>query len=162
MSDPVSSRPVALVAGDVPPRAKPSNYPEPFFSRVAGRVKRPLGDLFGLSNFGVNLTRLLPGGMSALRHAHTKQDEFVYILEGRPTLVTDAGRAALEPGMCAGFKGGTGDAHHLVNETAEDVVYLEIGDRTPGDAATYPDDDIAAAAVDGKWRFTHKDGTPYA
>jgi len=124
-------------------------------------VKRPLGDLFGLTNFGVNLTRLLPGAMSALRHAHTKQDEFVYILEGRPTLVTDAGRTALGPGMCAGFKGGTGDGHHLVNETTEDVVYLEIGDRTPGDTATYPDDDIAAVAVDGKWRFAHKDGTPY-
>ena len=92
---------------------------------------------------------------------HTRQDEFVYILEGEPTLVTEAGRTPLKPGMCAGFKAGTGDAHHLRNETAEDVVYLEIGDRTPGDGATYPDDDIAAAVVDGKWRFTHKDGTPY-
>ena len=120
------------------PRAKASNYPEPFASRVAGRIKRPLGDLFGLMNFGVNLTRLAPGAVSALRHAHTKQDEFVYILEGRPTLVTDAGRTALSPGMCAGFKAGTGDAHHLVNETAEDVVYLEIGDRTPGDGGKLP------------------------
>ena len=162
MSDPDPSRPVAFVAGDVPPRAKSSNYPEPFFSRMSGRVKRPLGDLFGLTNFGVNLTRLLPGGVSALRHAHTIQDEFVYILQGRPTLFTDAGRMTLGPGMCAGFKAGTGDAHHLVNETAEDVVYLEIGDRKPGDTAGYPDDDIAAVAVDGKWRFAHKDGTPYA
>jgi len=162
MSAPVSNRPVALVAADAAPRAKSSNYPEPFFSRVAGRAKRPLGDLFGLTNFGVNLTRLAPGAISALRHAHTKQDEFVYILEGRPTLVTDAGRTALDPGMCAGFKGGSGDAHHLVNETADDVVYLEIGDRIPGDSATYPDDDIAAVSVDGQWRFAHKDGTPYA
>ncbi len=154
--------PTALVAADAPPRAKSSNYPEPFFSRMLKREKRPLGDLFGLANFGVNLTRLQPGGESALRHAHVKQDEFVYILEGRPTLVTDAGRTALAPGMCAGFKAGTGDAHHLVNETDEDVVYLEIGDRTPGDAATYPDDDIFAEVVDGKPRFTHKDGTPYA
>ena len=160
MSEPVSPRP--LVAAEAPPRAKASNYPEPFASRVAGRTKRPLGDLFGLTNFGVNLTRLAPGGSSALRHAHTKQDEFVYILEGQPTLVTDAGRASLKPGMCAGFKAGTGDGHHLVNETAEDVVYLEIGDRTPGDAATYPDDDLAAGFVEGKWRFTRKDGTPYA
>ena len=97
---------------------------------MAGRDKRPLGDLFGLTNFGVNITRLAPGGASALRHAHTKQDEFVYILEGRPTLVTDAGRTALDPGMCAGFKAGSGDAHCLVNETGADVVYLEIGDRT--------------------------------
>jgi uncharacterized cupin superfamily protein len=156
-----ASRPVALVAADAPARAKSSNYPEPFFSRMAKRQKRPLGDLFGLTNFGVNLTRLKPGGSSALRHAHTKQDEFVYILEGRPTLITDAGRTMLKPGMCAGFKAGTGDAHHLVNESAEDVVYLEIGDRTPGETATYPDDDLVMAAVDGRLRFTRKDGTLY-
>jgi uncharacterized cupin superfamily protein len=161
MPDPVSPPPVALLAAEAPPRAKASNYPEPFASRMAGRLKRPLGDPFGLTNFGVNLTRLAPGAESALRHAHTKQDEFVYILEGRPTLVTDAGRTALDAGMCAGFKGGTGDAHHLVNETDEDVVYLEIGDRTPGDGAAYPDDDLAAAVADGRWRFTRKDGRPY-
>jgi uncharacterized cupin superfamily protein len=155
------SRPVALRAADAPLRAKPSNYPEPFFSRMAGREKRPLGDLFGLANFGVNLTTLKPGAMSALRHAHTKQDEFVYILEGTPTLVTDAGRTPLVPGLCAGFKAGTGDAHHLINETDADVVYLEIGDRTPGDEGSYPDDDIEALRVDGGWRFTHKDGRPY-
>jgi uncharacterized cupin superfamily protein len=128
---------------------------------MAGIVKRPLGDLFGLVNFGVNLTRLAPGGFSALRHAHTRQDEFVYILEGQPTLVTEAGRAALRAGMCAGFKAGTGDAHHLVNETDADVVYLEIGDRTPGDGVDYPEDDLAARAVKGGWRYVHKDGTPY-
>ncbi len=161
MSEPGSPPPVAIVAAAAPPRAKPSNYPEPFYSQMTKRQKRPLGDLFGLANFGVNLTRIAPGGVSALRHAHTKQDEFVYILEGAPTLVTDAGRTQLGPGMCAGFRAGTGDAHHLVNETAQDVLYLEVGDRTPGDVATYPDDDLAAALVDGKWRFTHKDGMPY-
>ena len=161
MSEPGSPPPVAIVAAEAPRRAKPSNYPEPFYSQMTKRQKRPLGDLFGLTNFGVNLTRIAPGGVSALRHAHTKQDEFVYILEGHPILVTGAGRTLLEPGMCAGFRAGTGDAHHLVNETARDVVYLEVGDRTPGDVATYPDDDLAAALVDGKWRFTHKDGTPY-
>ena len=155
------SYPVALVAAAAPPRAKSSNYPEPFFSRMLKRDKRPLGDLFGLNSFGVNLTRLAPEAESALRHAHVRQDEFVYILEGRPTLVTDAGRTSLQPGMCAGFRGGTGDAHHLVNETDADVVYLEIGDRLPGDGASYPDDDLVAEAVDGKWRFVHKDGTPY-
>ena len=154
--------PVALLAAEAPPRAKPSSYPEPFATRVAGRVKRPLGDLFGLANFGVNLTRLPPGAISALRHAHTKQDEFVYILEGRPTLRTDEGSMRLAPGMCAGFKAGTGNGHHLVNETREDVVYLEIGDRTPGDGATYPDDDLEAVFVEaGKWKFVHKDGRPY-
>src|SRR3954469_10774981 len=124
--------PVAIAAADAPPRTKASNYPEPYASRMAGRRKQPLGDLFGLANFGVNLTRLAPGAVSALRHAHTRQDEFVYILEGHPTSHTDAGRTRLAPGMCAGFKAGTGNAHCLVNESAADVVYLEVGDRTPG------------------------------
>ena len=86
---------IALRAEDAPPRTKPSNYPEPFASMMAGRLKRPLGDLFGLSNFGVNLTRLAPNSVSALRHAHTKQDEFIYVLQGRPVLITDEGRTAL-------------------------------------------------------------------
>ena len=152
---------VAIVAAEAPARAKPTNYPEPFASRMAGREKRPLGDLFGLTNFGVNLTRLAPTAASALRHAHTKQDEFIYILQGRPTLYTDEGRTQLSPGICAGFKAGTGNGHHLVNETAEDVLYLEIGDRSPGDQGSYPDDDLQAVLVEGKWQFTHKDGTPY-
>jgi uncharacterized cupin superfamily protein len=117
--------------------------------------------LFGLTNFGVNLTRLVPGGVSALRHAHSKQDEFVYILQGRPTLHTDEGKVELAPGMCAGFKAGTGNGHRLINETDEDVVYLEAGDRTPGDQVTYADDDLVAALVEGKWRFARKDGSAY-
>ena len=99
---PEPTRPVAVTAADAPARTKPSNYPEPFASRMAGRLKHPLGDLFGLTNFGVNLTRLAPQAASALRHAHTRQDEFVYILQGHPTLHTDEGRTLLAPGMCAG------------------------------------------------------------
>ena len=153
--------PVAVLASQAPPRAKQTNYPEPFASRMAGREKRPLGDLFGLANFGVNLTRLLPGATSALRHAHTKQDEFVDILQGHPTLHTDEGPTKLSPGMCAGFKAGIGNGHHLVNDTDEEVLYLEVGDRTAGDEGSYPDDDLKAQMVDGKWRFVHKDGSPY-
>ena len=153
--------PIAIKAEAAPPRTKPSNYPEPFFSRMARREKRPLGDLFGLKNFGVNLTRLAPGGESALLHRHSKQDEFVFILEGEPTLVTDAGEMTLSPGMCAGFPA-QGIAHQLVNRTDSDVVYLEIGDRTAGDEGTYPRDDLKAAlGADGKWIYTHKDGRPY-
>jgi len=155
-------KPPALKALDVPPRTRRSNYPEPFASRMAGREKRPLGDAFGLANFGVNLTRLAPGAISALRHAHSRQDEFVYVLEGEPTLITDAGETPLSRGMCAGFKAGSGDAHHLANRTGSDVLYLEVGDRSAGDAGVYPDDDLQAVLdADGKWRFTHKDGTPY-
>ena len=154
-------KPIAVTAAETPARTRASVYPEPFASRMAGRVKRPLGDLFGLTNLGVNLTRLAPGGSSALRHAHTRQDEFIYILEGRPTLHTDEGPTQLSPGMCAGFKAGTGNGHRLVNETTEDVVYLEIGDRTLGDEGSYPDDDLKASLVEGQWTFSHKDGTPY-
>ena len=127
---------------------------------MAGRIKRPLGDLFGLKNFGLNLTQLPPGTVSAL-HRHSRQDEFIYVLEGEPTLYTDQGDVQLRPGMCAGFpKAGT--AHHLVNATTSDVVILEVGDRSAGDEVVYPEDDIQAVmGTDGKWQFTHKDGTPY-
>jgi uncharacterized cupin superfamily protein len=162
---PQSKHPITIVARDAPPRAKPTSPPFPpeMVARVApGRDKRVLGDLFGLMNFGVNLTRLAPGGQSALRHAHGKQDEFVYVLEGEAVLITDAGETMLRPGMCAGFKAGTGDAHHLVNRTTKDVVFLEVGDRSAGDSVSYPDDDVVAVyGVDGKWKYSRKDGTPY-
>ncbi len=154
--------PLAILAPDAPARTRPSIYPEPFASRMRGREKRPLGDLFGLTNFGVNLTRLAPGGVSALRHAHSRQDELIYILEGHPTLVTDAGETLLRPGMCVGFKAGTGDGHQLVNRTESDVTYLEIGDRTAGDTVNYPDDDMQlVVGADGKRRIVRKDGSAY-
>lgn len=129
---------------------------------MRGREKKALGDLFSLSNFGVNLTRLAPGAVSALRHAHSVQDEFVYVLQGNNlVLITDSGETQLQPGTCAGFKAGTGNAHQLVNRSTEDAVYLEVGDRTDGDTVTYPDEDLQAVMVDGKWRFMHKDGAPY-
>lgn len=154
----------SIVAADAPLRARPTSPPFPaaMVAKTTGREKRPLGDLFGLTNFGVNLTRLAPGAYSALRHAHAKQDEFVYVLEGEATLVTDAGETALKQGMCAGFKAGTGDAHHLVNRGKKDVVFLEVGDRSAGDAVSYPDDNVVGfSAPDGKWKYTKKDGTPY-
>ena len=157
MSD---DRPLALRAAEAPPRGKASNYPEPFASRMSAREKRPLGDAFGLKSFGVNLTRLAPGGQSALLHRHERADEFVYVLEGRPTLRTDEGEAELAPGICAGFPA-CGVAHHLVNRTEEDVVYLEIGDRVAGDGGSYPEDDLVARLTPEGWRFTRKDGTAY-
>lgn len=157
----MTPKPTAFVALDAPPRTKPSNYPEPFRSRMSGRIKRPLGDAFGLTNFGVNITVVPPGAVSALRHAHSLPDEFIYMISGRLVLHTDAGRVELSAGMCAGFKAGSGDAHRLLNESADDAVYLEAGDRTPGDEVTYPDDDLCASQESGGWRFTHEDGTPY-
>ncbi|WP_088348172.1 MULTISPECIES: cupin domain-containing protein [Rhodomicrobium] len=157
----MSDKPIALVAGDAAPRAIQTTYPEPYASKMRARIKRPLGDLFGLRNFGVNLTRLQPGGLSALHHRHSRQDEFVYILEGHPTLITDAGEIVLAPGMCAGFPA-SGTAHHLHNRTDEDAVFLEIGDRPQDDEVVYPHDDIVATfGEDGTWRYTRKDGSPF-
>jgi uncharacterized cupin superfamily protein len=159
MSKKINRSPV--FAADVAPDTKPSRYPEPFASRVAGRERRRLGDHFGLGNFGVNLTRLAPNAISALRHSHSRQDEFRYVLKGQPTLYTDDGQFRLGPGMCVGFPAGAGNANNLVNETSEEVIYLEIGDRTPDDSTEYPDDDIRAVLVDGVWQFSRKDGTPF-
>jgi uncharacterized cupin superfamily protein len=146
---------------EIAPNSKVSIYPEPFYSMMINREKRRLGDYFGLSKFGVNLTRLAPSGISALFHAHSHEEEFIYILEGEATLKTDDGEFLLASGMCAGFKAG-GNAHQLLNKSNEDVVYLEIGNRDPNDSATYPNDDIAAHKDEGgKWVFTHKDGTEY-
>jgi len=155
------SIPVTIVAMDARVRTKPSVYPEPFASRMAGREKRVLGDLFGLKNFGVNIVSLAPNAVSSLRHAHSLQDEFIYIVRGHPTLHTDEGYTQLEPGMCAGFRSATGNGHRLLNNTTHEVVYLEVGDRTPGDEGVYPDDDIKALMKDGNWVFVHKDGAPY-
>lgn len=151
----------AIAATDVPARTIVSNYPEPFFTRMAKREKKALGEFFGLKNFGVNLTRLAPGGESALMHAHKKQDEMIYVIQGHPTLVTESGEVLLSSGMCAGFPA-NGEAHHLVNRSDRDVLFLEIGDRTAGDDVRYPNDDIRAILDDnGSWVFAHKDGTPY-
>jgi uncharacterized cupin superfamily protein len=155
----------AMVAAQAPLRAKPSNYPPEVLAMLqpllSGREKRPLGDLFGLTRFGVNLTTLAPGAASALRHAHSLQDEFIYIVSGHAILVTDEGRTALSAGMCAGFKAGTGNAHHVLNESSEPVVVLEVGDRTDGDTVTYPDADLMGRQQGGQWLFFRSNGEKF-
>ena len=143
------------------PAVTGSAYPEPFKSRVATRRKQRLGDALGLKHFGVNLTTIPPGAASALRHWHSHEDEFIYIVSGELVLVTNDGEQPLTAGMCAGFPAGKPDGHCLVNRTRTDAVYLEVGDRRPEDAVTYPDDDIAGQATPQGRRFTRKDGTPY-
>jgi uncharacterized cupin superfamily protein len=145
---------------DVPQRTT-TIYPEPFKTRMVGRVKQALGNAAGLKNFGVNLVTLQPGSASALRHWHTKQDEFVYIITGEVSLITNDGTHVLSSGMMAGFPAGEENGHHLVNQSSVPAVYLEIGDRTPADEATYPDDDLQAKAGPEGWIFTHKDDSPY-
>lgn len=153
-------KPPALDPAQVP-AVTGSAYPEPFRSRVSARRKQRLGDALGLKNFGVNLTTIPPGAVSALRHWHSHEDEFIYVVSGELVLVTDGGEQRLTPGMCAGFPAGKADGHCLVNRTARDAVYLEVGDRRPEDAVTYPDDDIVGRATPQGRRFWRKDGTPY-
>lgn len=139
-----------------------SGYPSAQLRRpLEGRSRRRLGDALGLENFGVNLTRLEPGTHSAHRHWHTRQDEFIYVLEGEITLITDAGEQLLTPGMCAGFPAGTADGHQLINRGAVPALYLEVGDRLPGDQAHYSDVDLHGRARAGAYVFTRKDGSFY-
>ena len=132
------------------PVKKGSDYPEPFKAAVAGRERRALGDALGLKNFGVNFTRLPPGCASAQRHWHSRQDEFVCVIDGELVLVTDAGEQVLHAGMVAGFPANSGDGHHLVNKSDRDAIYLEVGDRTSGDECDYSDIDMLVRWIDGE------------
>ncbi|HEY9538356.1 MAG TPA: cupin domain-containing protein [Kiloniellaceae bacterium] len=141
---------------------KGSSYPEPWRTACGEREKRALGDALGLNAFGVNLVRLPPGAPSSQRHWHSHEDEFVYVLEGELTLVTDAGEQLLKPGMAAGFPAGKGDGHHMVNKSKAWAVYLEVGNRSLEDEVVYPDIDLAlTAARHGKQHYTKKNGEPY-
>jgi uncharacterized cupin superfamily protein len=144
------------------PESNATSYPEPYRAANQQRWNRRLGDHAKLANFGVNLTRIAPGAQSSARHAHSRQDEFIYVLRGDVELETNAGVETLHAGMCAGFPAGTTNAHRFVNRSAGDVLLLVIGDRTAGDEAIYPDVDLfARMRPDGKYSFTHKDGTPF-
>ncbi len=159
-NSPAVQKPVAINAADAPPRTAPLAYPVTFHARIGDRTKRPLGDLFGLKNFGVNITTLAPGARSALQHGHSRQDEFIYILAGEAVLVTGEVETVLGPGMCAGFPAGEA-SHHLENRGLAAVDYLEIGDRTQDDVVDYPHDDLVATMTDGQRIFHRKDGTSY-
>jgi uncharacterized cupin superfamily protein len=160
MSAAANSEP--LPALDVPAPPRKSIYPAPYAALVEGRVRHRLGDHFGLRNFGINLTVLAPGAISALLHHHDKQDEFIYVVSGTPILVLDGTEHPLQPGDCCGFKAGSGVAHQLLNRSSQPVHYLEAGDRTAGDVPVYPFDDLQLTqAQDGGWSVTHKDGSPY-
>jgi uncharacterized cupin superfamily protein len=160
MKDPGEPQPTSLDPTTLAPRSG-SGYPEPYRAAVARREKRALGDAVGLSHFGVNLVRLPPGAASSQRHWHTAEDEFVYILEGEVELVTDAGAQRLTAGMVAGFPAGRPDGHQLVNRSARDAVYLEVGDRQAGDEIDYPDIDLRLLYRNGRNFWAHKDGTPW-
>ena len=140
-----------------------SSYPKPHRRQVQGRRKRTLGDPLGLTHYGVNLVELGPGAWSSQRHWHSAEDEFVYVVSGELTLVSDAGRQRLGPGMVAGFPAGVADGHHLVNESGQTAVYLEIGDRSDRDEVFYPDIDMMLTRMSPAQSrvFQHMDGRPY-
>jgi uncharacterized cupin superfamily protein len=139
-----------------------TSYPEKFRADNSRRWNRRLGDHVGLKNFGVNLTRIVPGAQSSARHAHARQDEFIWVVSGEIVLETDEGAQTLRPGMCAGFPAGCGNAHRFVNRSDADAVILVVGDRTPFEEITYPDIDLkGVTGADGRFVFTRKDGTPY-
>jgi uncharacterized cupin superfamily protein len=152
---PISAQSISAVMGQ-------TIYPEPYAALVKGRLKRKLGDVFGLTNFGVNLTDLAPGAVSALLHSHSRQDEFIFVLSGCLTLIVDTAEFTVQSGDCYGFKAGTGIAHQLVNRSDSTVTFLEIGDRSMGDEVAYPHADLKATqSASGKWEITHRDGQPY-
>lgn len=151
-----------VVAESIPLPEQTSVYPPPFDAMMAGREKRKLGDFFGLTHFGINQTQLAPGAVSALMHHHSRSDEFLYILQGTATLLLDDREYSMGPGQCIGIKADSGQAAQLVNRGEEPVLYLEMGDRSPGDEVVYPRDDLMARQDEqGNWLFTHKDGRPY-
>ena len=145
---------------DSVPERRGSGYPEPYRSRMGDRAKRRLGEACGLTRFGINLVTLGAGGQSALRHWHTLEDEFVYVLEGEVVLVTNGGEQVLRAGDCAGYPAGTEDAHHFINRSDAPARYLEVGNREAADKAFYPDDDLMYAE-DQDGVYVHKDGRPY-
>jgi uncharacterized cupin superfamily protein len=148
----------ALDPSTLEPKSQ-SAYPEPYRSRVLPRDKRRLGDALGLTKIGVNRTLLPPGKESSMRHWHTAEDEFVFVLEGELVLCTDSGEQTLRTGECAGFPAGDRNGHQLVNRSDHPAVYLEISNRDPQDCAYYSD-----PAVDMAWRggtITRRDGTDY-
>ncbi|MGE0022566.1 MAG: cupin domain-containing protein [Hyphomicrobium sp.] len=144
----------------VPPRTT-TIYPKPFDEGFEGRLKRPLTDRLGLTQFGVNLTTLEPGAQSSHRHWHEEEDEFIYMLEGELVLVTKDGEQLLKPSMAVGFAAGDRNGHHLVNKSRYRATYLEIGTRSPNEDVTYADIDLRAEKRGGRYRFFHTNGEPY-
>src|SRR5215469_3221851 len=136
-------------------------YPAPYDLPCRARERKKLGDAAGLTQFGVNLLRLPPGGWSSQRHWHTREDEFVYVLSGEVVLVTDDGEEVLQAGDAAGFKAGDANGHCLQNRSNSDACILEIGTRSPADIGHYSDIDMMAPAEGRPAAYTHRDGTPY-
>jgi uncharacterized cupin superfamily protein len=138
-----------------------ASYPEPFATSVAGRSWQSLGDAAGLTQFGVNLMRIEPGGASAARHWHEAEDEFVYMIDGELVLIDNDGETVMRAGDAAGFKAGLASGHHLVNRSDREAVFLVVGSRAPRERCHYPDIDLAYEYDNGRFRYTRKSGEPF-
>ena len=136
-------------------------YPPAFDAPCLARERTRLGDAAGLTQFGVNLLRLPPGAWSSQRHWQTESDEFIYVLSGEVTLVTDAGPELLKAGDAAGFKAGDPDGHCLQNRSTADATVIEIGSRLEIDGTHYSDIDMTAPPGGKPAQYTKRDGTPY-
>jgi uncharacterized cupin superfamily protein len=152
---------IATVIAAAVQKKKSTGYPEPYRAQVSGRARAALGNLFGLDQFGVNIVTLDPGSWSSFRHWHQTEDEFVYVLDGEVTLADDDGDHVMTAGMCAGFKAGTPNGHHLKNISDKPATYLEVGTRNKVDRSTYSDVDMIAEKTDGTWRFVKRDGSAF-
>jgi uncharacterized cupin superfamily protein len=136
-----------------------SDYPAQFNEAVNGRSRQALGDAGGLTQFGVNLVELQPGAASSQRHWHAREDEFVTVMSGELTLVTDEGETLMRAGDCAAFPAGRANGHHLVNRSWGNALFVVVGTRSRDDVVTYTDIDLQYDAASD--RYTQKDGTPY-
>lgn len=137
-----------------------ASYPKEFARAIAGREKQKVGDAAGLTQFGVNIARIKPNSMSALRHWHESEDEFIYMLEGELVLHENDGEIVLKPGDAAGWRANGGVGHCLINRTNRDAVYLEVGTRSKAELVHYPDVDFVMQRDDKGRRWSRKDGTP--
>jgi uncharacterized cupin superfamily protein len=124
------------------PAQQIASYSREFAAVISGREKQRIGDAAGLTQFGVNVTRIKAGSASALRHWHEQEDEFIYMIEGELVLQENDGETVLKSGDAAGFKAGSGIAHCLINPTQRDAVYLEVGTRAKNERVHYPDVDF--------------------
>lgn len=134
-----------------------TGYPKPYDEPVAGRWYRRLSPASGLTDIGASHVTLKPGAWSSQRHWHDDEDEFLVMLQGEAMLVEDGGRTILRAGDCAAFPKGTGDGHHLINESDEDCVFVVVSAGKRGSGG-YSDIDMIFHP-DG--RYTRRDGTGF-
>ena len=136
-------------------------YPDVMAKEIQGRSNIALGNVFGLTQFGANITTLKPGAWSSHRHAHAEEDELLVALEGEMVLVDNHGRHPFRSGMVAGFKAGDGNAHQVINETDKPAKFLVIGTRSATEFVVYADVDMKAVKTAGNFVVTRKDGSSF-